>query len=444
MSTEAGADQRGVVGVLGLGYAGLPLAVAMCEAGLRVVGFDIDDGVVESLRRGDGPLSVGPPEALADALRRGRLTVTGDPRRLGACSVFVVCVPTGLHRDTPEANLDAVRAAGETLGEFLDPGDLVCLESTCPVGTTDRVLAPLLARASGLTPGRDFALVCSPERIDPGNARFGVTNTPKVVGGLTGHCTEVGAAFYATFVDRVVAVTSSREAEMTKLLENAFRHVNVSLVNEISRICGGLGLDVDQVVTAAATKPFGFLSFSPGPGIGGTCVPLAAPYLALAAAEAGVDHEVVAAALAVDAAVPGVIVDRLAALFAEQDRSLSDARVVIVGVAYKANIPDARGSSARELARHLRARGATVSWYDELVDRFDLDGVELPRLTRLSDLGDVGEVGDRGDAGGCRFDAAILHTRHASLDLAALVRYAPLLVDTIGATTCRPPHVHRL
>ncbi|MGX7824466.1 nucleotide sugar dehydrogenase [Actinokineospora sp. 24-640] len=360
--------------VIGLGYVGLPLARRACAAGLTVTGVDISRDVVAGLRAGRshiGDIADGDIEAMLDA----GFTATVNPAPVGAADTVVICVPTGLVDGEPD--LGAVLSAAGAVARHLRPGTLVVLESTSYPGTTEEVLAPVL-EAGGLVAGADFHLAFSPERIDPGNGEFSFENTPKVVGGLTPVCAKRCAAFYEELVDTVVVAAGLREAETAKLLENSYRLVNIALVDELAVFCAGAGVDVWDVLRCAATKPFGFQAFAPGPGVGGHCIPVDPRYLASRARSAGLPATMIATALEVTAGMPGYVARRAREVLA-RGGPVAGARVLLLGVTYKADVADVRQSPAIGVVRHLRAMGVQVAYHDPHVPRFAVDGVEVPR-----------------------------------------------------------------
>jgi UDP-N-acetyl-D-glucosamine dehydrogenase len=357
--------------VVGLGYVGLPLAARACAAGLTVVGVDTDARVVESLRAGG---SVVPGADPAD-LDRERFTATTGFAAVATADTVVICVPTGLVDGEPD--LRAVIAAGRAVGAHLRPDTLVVLESTSYPGTTEEVLRPLLT-ARGLIAGVDFNLAYSPERVDPGNGEFGLANTPKVVSGLTPLCAKRCAAFYEQFVDTVVTAAGIREAETAKLLENSYRLVNIALVNELAVFCARLGIDVWDVLRCAATKPFGFESFRPGPGVGGHCIPVDPRYLAARARAEGLPCSMVSTAQEVNAGMPGYVARRARDVLVAAGVPLPGARVLLIGVTYKPDVPDLRQSPAVGVVRALRALGVEPAYHDPLAPVFAVDGEPVP------------------------------------------------------------------
>lgn len=401
--------------VVGLGYVGLPLAVRAAEAGLATAGLDISDAVVEGLNEGRSHVGDVSREAVAELLASGFRAGT-DPAVIGTADTVVICVPTGLS-DDGEPDLAAVRAAACAVADHLRPGMLVVLESTSYPGTTEETVLPLLEERSGLAVGSDFHLVFSPERIDPGNASFGVRNTPKVVGGVTPLCAKYGATFYGRFVDSVVVARGTREAELAKLLENTYRYVNIALVNEVAQFCDQVDIDVWDVLRCAGTKPFGYVPFEPGPGVGGHCIPIDPLYLASKAREEGFTFDVLSAAREVNDRMPRHIVDRAEELLRE--KPIRDSRVLLLGVTYKRDVADTRESPAFPVARELCKRGAEVLFHDPHVGTFTVDGRSMSKVEDV-------------DAGLGSADLTILLQAHAEYDTGTLSRAACPLLDTRG------------
>ncbi|MGW0363388.1 nucleotide sugar dehydrogenase [Streptomyces sp. NPDC002990] len=372
--------------VVGLGYVGLPLARRACEAGLAAVGHDIDATVVGSLGRGRSHIGDIHDEDI-EAMRAAGFRASTDPDILTGAHTVVICVPTGL---TPagEPDLEPLISAVRTVARRLEPGMLVCVESTSHPGTTEEIVRPLL-EAYGLRAGEDFHLAFSPERIDPGNRRHTLRSTPKIVSGCTKLCAKHAAAFYERLVDEVVIASGTREAEMAKLLENAYRYVNIALVNEAAVYCDRVGIDIWDVLRCADTKPFGFSAFRPGPGVGGHCIPVDPRYLMTRAAEQGFTFRTLGAARAVLDAMPQHVADRARDLLVAAGKDPARARVTLLGVAYKADIADTRESPAYAVARALLAHGTRVAYHDPHVERFEVDGVSVPRQpSRERALGD--------------------------------------------------------
>ncbi|MDS1269731.1 nucleotide sugar dehydrogenase [Lipingzhangella sp. LS1_29] len=409
--------------VLGLGYVGLPLAHQAARVGLRVVGLDVSSTVVDALNSGHshiGDLS----DADVATMRDAGFHASTDPEVLGRTRTVVICVPTPLS-DEGGPDLTAVNAAARTIAGQLRPQTLVILESTTYPGTTDEVLRPAL-ETSGLTAGQDFHLAFSPERIDPGNATFGVANTPKVVGGLTRRCGELAASFYGKFVDTVVQARGTREAEMAKLLENTYRHVNIALVNEMAVFCRELGVDLWDSISCAATKPFGFQPFYPGPGVGGHCIPIDPNYLSYKVRTLGYPFRFVELAQEINARMPSYVLQRAQDLLNGSGIALSRATVLVLGVTYKADVADQRESPARPVARKLVAAGATLRYHDPYVPQWEVDGVAVPRAEKLEEaLADA--------------DLTILVTEHSEYRPETLTERARLLLDTRGTLRRRSP-----
>jgi nucleotide sugar dehydrogenase len=425
--TAAGPDP---VAVLGLGYVGLPVTLAAVEAGMTVVGFDTDDTRVVLLQSGQSPVDTVTDASVGAAVATGRLRFSSDPGELRGAATYVICVPTPLRDKLPD--LAMVTSAVDLVARSLDRGDLVCLESTTYPGTTEDLVAPRIEGICSLRPGRDYSLVFSPERIDPGNPTYGLTNTPKIVGGVTPQCTAAGTAFYHHLVNRVIPVSSPKEAETAKLLENTFRHVNIALANEMAIFCRELGIDLHEAIGAAATKPFGFMPFYPGPGVGGHCIPIDPAYLSWRVRQLGLSFRFVELATEVNDRMPAYVVSRTAEMLNAVRKPLKGASILIVGVAYKRDITDVRESPAFSLARRLLAAGAVVSWHDPLVSEFVVDGREVPQV-KVLEPDNLAEV-----------DLAVLHTDHSCLDTGALVRHIPQVLDTRGSLKRAASHVEGL
>jgi UDP-N-acetyl-D-glucosamine dehydrogenase len=398
------------IGIVGVGYVGLPLAVAFARADQDVVGVDVDGRVVEALGRGHSHVEDVPDGTLREIADRFRPTTRYAD--LAKVDAIVVAVPTPLTRNR-EPDLQPLIATGTSLAAVLQEGQLVVLESTTFPGTTRERFAPLLEE-SGLAAGRDFNLAFSPERIDPGRTDFTVRNTPKIVGGLTEECRHKAVELYELVCDDVVPVTTPESAELTKLLENIFRSVNIALVNELAILCDRMGIDVWEVVDAAATKPYGFMSFKPGPGMGGHCLPVDPFYLAWRAREFDMQTEFVELAGEVNQRMPYFCVERIARALNDQAKPVKGSRVAIVGVSYKPGMGDLRESPALKIMRLLREQGAELSYHDEHI-------VELPDLDLRSEWPE--------DA-----DCVVIVTAHPGLDVERLVREAPLVVDFRGVT----------
>lgn len=402
------------IGVVGLGYVGLPLAVAFCEAGHEVVGVDADERVVSGVAMARSHIEDVSSARLAAI--DGNLLSTTRYADLAGCDAIVIAVPTPLTRNR-EPDLGPLLSAATALAGVLQKGQLVVLESTTYPGTTRERLAPMLEE-SGLAAGRDFNLAFSPERIDPGRTDFTLRTTPKVVGGLTPACEERAVALYATVCDEVVRVSTPEAAELSKLLENVFRSVNIALVNELAILCDRMGIDVWEVVDAAATKPYGFMSFKPGPGMGGHCLPVDPFYLAWRAREFDQPTEFIELAGEVNQRMPYFCVEKVGRSLNRHAKPINGSRIAVIGVSYKPGVGDMRESPALKILRLLREQGAELSYHDDFV----------PVLTELemssSSLDDALR----------ETDCAVIVTAHPGLDLERIVREAPLVVDFRGVT----------
>src|SRR5215207_2219007 len=413
------------VAIIGLGYVGLPLAKEASSAGLSVLGFDISAPVVASLNDGRSHIDDLTDVDIAKMLEAG-FRATTDPAEIGQADVAVICVPTPLSQDGGP-DLSAVTSAVEIVARALHPGMLVVLESTTYPGTTDEVVRPAL-EASGLVAGREFHLAFSPERIDPGNERFGPRNTPKVVGGHTPACTDRAVAFYDRFVDTVVRTRGTREAETAKLLENTYRHINIALVNEMARFCHELGIDLWDVIRAAASKPFGFQAFYPGPGVGGHCIPIDPNYLSHnVRVRLGYPFRFVELAQEINATMPAYVAHRAQNILNEAGEPVNGSLVLLLGVTYKPNIADQRESPAVPLARQLVGLGAAVTYHDPYV----ADWMAAPAgVTRADDLRSAVAAAD----------LVILVQDHKEYDADTLALKARRFFDTRGVTTVAESH----
>jgi UDP-N-acetyl-D-glucosamine dehydrogenase len=412
-------DRSATVGVAGLGYVGLPLAVEFGRAGFRAIGIDPDESRLARLARGESYIGDVSSDDVADLVGRGRLT--GHPSWDAAAELdaVVICVPTPFNPNR-EPDLSFVRAATEALAGRLRAGQLVVLESTTYPGTTEEVLQPILERG-GLRVGRDFALAYSPERVDPGNPTYHIGNTPKLVGGVTPACAALATALYETAGIKVVPVSSPRVAEMAKLLENIFRNVNIALVNELTMLCDRMRIDAWEVVEAAATKPFGFMSFQPGPGVGGHCLPVDPVYLAWKAKEYDFYTNFITRAAEVNANMPYFVVQKLLRLLTAKGTRVPGTRVLVLGVAFKRNVADTRNSPALKILELLHENGIDAAYHDPYIDRLSLRTgfLESVPLTRAAVEG---------------VDCVVIHTDHAAFDYEWIVAHARLVFDTRNAT----------
>lgn len=411
-------DRKAVIGVVGLGYVGLPLAMEFAEAGFHVIGYDINERVVADLRAGKSHIQDVPAAMVAKHVREGRFEATTDDSLLRRADAVSIAVPTPLSK-TRDPDMSYVNAATETVARNSHPGMVIVLESTTYPGTTREVLQPRLEQ-EGLRVGEDLFLAFSPERVDPGNPVWNTRNTPKVVGGVTPACTEVAAALYAQCIDTVVPVTNAEAAELVKLLENTFRAVNIAMVNEMAIICDKLGVNVWEVIDAAATKPFGFMKFTPGPGIGGHCIPLDPHYLAWKMRTLNYKTRFIDLASEINADMPEYVVRKVATALNDAEKSVKGSRVLVVGIAYKPDIDDMRESPAFDVMRLLEARGAVVDYHDPHVPTFREDGHER-----------TGVPLDAATLAGT--DAVVIITDHTGIDYQRIADHAGLVVDTRNA-----------
>ncbi len=412
-----------VAGVIGLGYVGLPLAVEIARSGYRVVGFDISESVVEAINRGESHILDVDGETVRRFVAEGLLSATSDLSRLAECDVVSVCVPTPLNK-TKDPDLSYVVAAGHAVLHGLRPGQLVILESTTYPGTTREVLLPLLSE-SGQEVGEEFFLCFSPERVDPGNPVWQTRNTPKVIGGVTPACLEAGLAFYSRVFDVMVPVESAEAAELTKVYENTFRMINIALANELAQACDRLGVDVWGVIEAAATKPFGFMKFTPGPGLGGHCIPLDPNYLSWKMRTRAYKTPLIELASEINSEMPAFVVRKVADSLNDDAKAVRGSRVLVLGVSYKKDIDDLRESPALEIMHQLQERGAWVFYHDPHCPVIKDDGHtplrNLPmRSVELSDC--VLQT----------MDAVVIVTDHSAVSYRKVAENAHLVVDTRG------------
>lgn len=424
----AGKESRMVV--IGLGYVGLPLALAFVEAGFTVIGLEKDPGKIEALRRGESYIDDIPSPRLKAAVERGfRATLSAAEAYAEADAVFI-CVPTPL-TSTKDPDLSFIQEAGEAFAPFLRPGNVVLLESTTYPGTTEEVLLPILTRG-GMQVGKDFFLAFSPERVDPGNKSYGIRNTPKVVGGVTARCTEIAASLYRQVADQVVLVSSTRVAEMSKLLENTYRVVNISLVNELAQLCHRMGVSIWEVIGAASSKPYGFTPFYPGPGMGGHCIPIDPFYLSWKARAYDFNLRFVELAGEINDAMPRHVVDLVIEGLNRQAKPLYGSRVLVLGVAYKQDIADVRESPALKIIPMLERRGAKVAFIDPMVGSVHFDDGVRHSLPYSAEA--IAEA-----------DCVLLLTAHRSFPYDQIAQTARLIVDTRNALAGQPgEHIIRL
>ena len=410
--------------VMGLGYVGLPLSLEFVRAGYQVVGLDADEARVRQLREGHSYITDVADGHLREALDTGRLHVSTDPEVLADVQTVNICVPTPLGK-SGDPDLFFVQSALRSIEAHQQRGQLYILESTTYPGTTEEVLLPALSRR-GYKVGEDFFLAFSPERVDPGNPRFNTRNIPKVVGGMTPRCSQIAAALYANCIDSIVQVSSPRVAEMVKLLENTFRIVNIGLVNELARMCHKLGVDIWEVIEAAKTKPFGFMPFYPGPGLGGHCIPIDPIYLSWKARQVGFEAQFIKLASQINTTMPQFVVDLVVKALNDRGKALNGARILLLGVTYKAGVSDTRESPALDVWHLLAELGAQISYHDPYVPELDF----LCRNQRSLAL----------DADLLRkSDCAVLLSNHKELDLPLIRAHAPCIVDTRNAYAGSPP-----
>ena len=408
-------DRSALFGIVGLGYVGLPLVMELVRAGYRVLGFDISKRVVDGLNAGRSHIQDVPSDAVAKAVAAGQFSATTELSRLSEPDAISIAVPTPLSK-TKDPDVSYVLSATESIKKTLRRGQLVILESTTYPGTTRELMLPAL-ESTGLKVGEDFFLAFSPERVDPGNPKYNTRNTPKVVGGITPNCLHVTVALYQPAIERIVPVTSTEAAELVKILENTFRSVNIGLVNEMAIVCDKLGVDVWEVIDAAATKPFGFMKFTPGPGVGGHCIPLDPHYLAWKMRTLNYRTRFIELAGEINAEMPEYWVARIADRLNEQGKAVRGSTVLVLGVAYKKDIDDIRESPALDVIRLLEQRGAIVKYHDPHVPQLHEDGVELESIPLTADT-----------LHGT--DCVVIVTDHTGLDYPLVAREAKLVVDT--------------
>jgi UDP-N-acetyl-D-glucosamine dehydrogenase len=405
------------VGIIGLGYVGLPLAVEFAAAGFDVVGIDVQASKVDAINRGESYIQDIPTATLRSLVEGGKIRATTDFAAVRELDTINICVPTPL-RKTKDPDMSFIVSACEEIAQHFGPGKLVILESTTYPGTTDELVLPMLAK-NGLRIGVDFFLCFSPERVDPGNARFQTRNIPKVVGGVTPACSEMGRRFYSQALETVVAVSSTRAAEMAKLLENTFRMINIGLVNELAMMCDRMGIDVWEVIDAAATKPFGFMPFYPGPGLGGHCIPIDPFYLSWKTKQAGIEARFIELAGYINGQMPHFVVDKVQKALNDRTKPVRGSRVHVLGVAYKKDIDDVRESPALDVIGLLEQLGAKVTYSDPYVRSIRLDQHTL----ESSDL----------DSSTAAADCVVVITNHACFDYDRILEQAQLIVDTRNA-----------
>jgi UDP-N-acetyl-D-glucosamine dehydrogenase len=416
-------DRSAHVGVLGLGYVGLPLAVEFAKVGFRVTGIDVSAEKVEQLNRGESYVLDVPTAELKPLVEQGLLRATTDFAEIAHLDTANICVPTPL-RKTKDPDMSYIVACTEQLAKYLKPGTLLILESTTYPGTTEELLLPTIER-SGLKAGEDFFLCFSPERVDPGNPQYQTKNIPKVVGGTTPACTEMGAHFYRQALEKVVPVSSTSVAEMVKLLENTFRMINIGLVNELAMMCDRMGINVWEVIEAAATKPFGFMPFFPGPGLGGHCIPIDPFYLSWKTKQAGIEARFIDLAGYINGQMPQFVVDKVAGALNDHAKPVKGSHVHLLGIAYKRDIDDLRESPALDIAHLLQHRGAKVTFSDPYIPRsVHHEGILIDHMDE--------------DAALAAADCVVIVTDHRNVDYGKVGRVAKLIVDTRNAMKAFP------
>src|ERR1044072_6876294 len=418
-------NKKAHVGVIGLGYVGLPLLVEFTSRGFQGTGFEVDDSKAEQINSGSSHMGDVPSRRLKEVVDAKRLRATTNFDHLAECDAIIICVPTPL-RKTKEPDVSYILAAAEEIPKRLRRGHLIILESTTYPGTTDEVLLPMFEE-TGLQLDRDFLLAFSPERVDPGNPQFQTHNIPKVVGGVTEDSTEVAAHLYSQIVNNVHAVSSARVAEAAKLLENTFRAVNIGMANEMARLCYALNIDTWEVIRAAATKPFGFMPFYPGPGIGGHCIPLDPHYLSWKARQHGFDSRFISLAEEVNSRMPEHVVQLVADGLNYERKAMNGASVLLLGVAYKKDINDVRESPALSIIDRLRAKGANVRYHDPFVAELRFDDAHTE--SSGEPLNSVALTNEELQSADC----VIIVTDHSDIDYKHICSLVPLIVDTRNA-----------
>jgi UDP-N-acetyl-D-glucosamine dehydrogenase len=405
------------VGIIGLGYVGLPLAVEFAKAGFAVVGIDLVESKVQRLNSGDSYVQDVPSAEVATLVEQGRLSATTDFRVVADLDTINICVPTPL-RKTKDPDMSYIVSACQEIAKYVHPGMLAILESTTYPGTTDELVLPMLS-SGGMKVGEDFFLCFSPERVDPGNQKYQTKNIPKVVGGVTAACTRMGSLFYAQALQDVVSVSSTQVAEMVKLLENTFRMINIGLVNELAVMCDRMGINIWEVIDAAATKPFGFMPFYPGPGLGGHCIPIDPFYLSWKTRQAGIEARFIELAGYVNGQMPHFVVEKIQNALNDRGRAVKGSRIHVLGVAYKRDIDDVRESPALDIIHLLQRRGALVSYSDPYVPTIAIEGESLFCNDAPETLSQA--------------DCVVIITDHAKIDYQAVLQGASLIVDTRNA-----------
>ena len=422
-------DRTAHVAVIGLGYVGLPLAVEFAKAGFRVIGIDLDAGKMGQLKRGESYVKDVPSEDVRQIVDAGRFVVTTASSSLAEADACCICVPTPLGK-TKDPDVSFILEAARAVKSGLRRGQLIVLESTTYPGTTRELLLPMFEE-DGFKVGNDFSLAFSPERIDPGNPTYHLKNTPRVVGGITPTCTQIAVALYSQIVDRVIPVSSVEAAELTKLLENTFRIVNIGLVNEMAIMCDRLGINVWEVVEAAASKPYGFISFSPGPGLGGHCIPVDPHYLSWKLRTLNYRARFIELAGEINAEMPEYVVRKIADALNRAKKSVNGSAILLLGVAYKRDIDDVRESPALDIIKVLRNQGAEVTWHD-------------PHVRELKGLESLAHAPEITTELLSQADCVVITTDHSVYDWDAIVKNAKLIVDSRNATRAVDSGRHKI
>ena len=417
------------VGVIGMGYVGLPLAIEIASSGIKVLGIDVVESKVKQINEGRSYIPDVSPAAVSRHVQSGRFRAVNDFKILSSLDAIIICVPTPLSK-TKDPDLSMVVSAVERIAEHLRPNQLIVLESTTYPGTTEELMLPKFEEA-GLKVGKDFFLAFSPERVDPGNSVYNTRNTPKVIGGITSNCLEVASKLYQHFIEKVVPVSSSRAAEMVKLLENTFRSVNIGLVNEVALMCDRLRVDVWEVIEAAASKPFGFMPFQPGPGLGGHCIPIDPLYLSWKLKTLNYRARFIELASEINADMPHYVVNKVNDALNAFSKSVKNSKILILGVSYKKDIDDLRESPALDVIQLLQNRGAKVMYHDPYVPEIRLDGTSLISMNLDQGLRDA--------------DCAVIITNHSNIDYRKVVDASKVVLDTRNATKgIKSPRIIRL
>jgi UDP-N-acetyl-D-glucosamine dehydrogenase len=412
-------NKKANIGIIGQGYVGLPLAVEFAKAGFKVTGFDTDDKKVSSINKGVSYILDVPAKDVKDLINSGKLKATTDTKLLNKMDAIIICVPTPL-RKTKEPDISYILSASEAIADNIRKGQLIILESTTYPGTTEEIILPKL-ESSSFKVGKDFFLAFSPERVDPGNLKYKTKDITKIVGGVTPECTELSRLLYFQAIKEVVSVSSTRSAEMVKLLENTFRSVNIAMVNELALMCHKMNLDVWEIINAAKTKPFGFMPFYPGPGIGGHCIPLDPLYLSWKARQHGFEARFIELADEINSSMPHYVVDKITSILNEKKKPLKGSNILVIGITYKKDINDVRESPGLEIVDSLIKKDAHVHCHDPLVSGFELDGgkkITTVKLTKESISSS---------------DLVVIITDHSDIDYKFIVDNAKLIFDTRNA-----------